>query len=115
MKGLCSLSDLRRIQTRPARAATCCRFDWRDIKQKRPGIIARAFLSDLRRIQTCNLLSRNQVLYSVELGSHILIAVIRCSLPAGKAGILPIAIGRARKPFSILTLFITTISVKSFL
>lgn len=27
-------------------------------------------LSDLRRIQTCNLLSRNQVLYSVELGGR---------------------------------------------
>ena len=27
-------------------------------------------LRDLHRIQTCNLLSRNQVLYSIELGGH---------------------------------------------
>ena len=33
-----------------------------------------AFLSDSDRIQTCNRLIRSQVLYSVELRSHLLIA-----------------------------------------
>ncbi len=33
-----------------------------------------AFFSDSDRIQTCNRLIRSQVLYSVELRSHLLIA-----------------------------------------
>ena len=35
-----------------------------------------AFLSDLGRIQTCNLLSRNQVHYSVMLRGHFVVANI---------------------------------------
>ena len=42
------------------------------IKKKREKHISSLFLCDSCRIQTCNLLIRSQMLYSVELRSHLL-------------------------------------------
>ena len=48
-------------------------FLWEGIKTKR-GSLCDPLFSDSDRIQTCNRLIRSQVLYSVELRSHLLIA-----------------------------------------
>ena len=42
---------------------------YRPYKQK--GCLATAFRCDSHRIQTCNLLIRSQMLYSVELANHV--------------------------------------------
>ena len=45
-----------------------------DVEQKRKErtVLVLSFLRDSCRIQTCNLLIRSQMLYSVELRSHLL-------------------------------------------